>query len=75
MSAFVRGSDAAPFVGLGGAIDLKSREGWRRAKSASGVTNSLPLFTMSDGDDSAALWKVNRTIHELVKDRVQQIIL
>ncbi len=30
---------------------------------------------MSDGDDSAALWKVNRTIHELVKDRVQQIIL
>jgi hypothetical protein len=27
---------------------------------------------MSDGDDSAALWKVNRTIHELVKDRVHQ---
>ena len=27
---------------------------------------------MSDGDDSAALWKVNRTIHELVKDRVQR---
>ncbi len=29
---------------------------------------------MSDGDDSAALWKVNRTIHELVKDRVHQYL-
>ncbi|KAI9434212.1 DNA-directed RNA polymerase RPB5 subunit [Lactarius indigo] len=28
---------------------------------------------MSDGDDSAALWKVNRTIHELVKDRGYQV--
>lgn len=26
--------------------------------------------TMSDVDESAKLWKVNRTIHELVKDRV-----
>ncbi|KAG6850708.1 hypothetical protein H0H93_009866 [Arthromyces matolae] len=24
---------------------------------------------MSDADESAKLWKVNRTIHELVKDR------
>lgn len=38
-----------------------------------GVTNrAFLLLSMSDGDDSAALWKVNRTIHELVKDRVQQ---
>ncbi|KAI0050456.1 DNA-directed RNA polymerase RPB5 subunit [Auriscalpium vulgare] len=28
---------------------------------------------MSDGDDAAALWKVNRTIHELVKDRGFQV--
>ncbi|TFY60032.1 hypothetical protein EVG20_g7574 [Dentipellis fragilis] len=28
---------------------------------------------MSDGDDSATLWKVNRTIHELVKDRGFQV--
>ncbi|KAI0058771.1 DNA-directed RNA polymerase RPB5 subunit [Artomyces pyxidatus] len=28
---------------------------------------------MSEGDDSAALWKVNRTIHELVKDRGFQV--
>ena len=26
---------------------------------------------MSDQDESARLWKVNRTIHELVKDRVR----
>ena len=40
-----------------------------------GVTNStFLLFSMSDNDDSAALWKVNRTIHELVKDRVQQCL-
>src|ERR1700730_7842483 len=25
---------------------------------------------MAEGDESAKLWKVNRTIHELVKDRV-----
>lgn len=25
---------------------------------------------MADQDESAKLWKVNRTIHELVKDRV-----
>jgi hypothetical protein len=35
-------------------------------------TPAFVLFAMSDGDDSAALWKVNRTIHELVKDRVPQ---
>ena len=28
------------------------------------------LDAMSDSDESAKLWKVNRTIHELVKDRV-----
>lgn len=40
--------------------------------TGSGVTNrAFFLLSMSDGDDSAALWKVNRTIHELVKDRVQ----
>ena len=26
---------------------------------------------MSDSDESAKLWKVNRTIHELVQDRVR----
>ncbi len=30
------------------------------------------LSTMSDGDEVAKLWKVNRTIHELVKDRVRK---
>jgi hypothetical protein len=25
---------------------------------------------MAEGDESARLWKVNRTIHELVRDRV-----
>lgn len=25
---------------------------------------------MAEGDESAKLWKVNRTIHELVRDRV-----
>jgi hypothetical protein len=76
MSAFVSGRDATPLVGFEGAIVL---EEWRvlfATRPPSGVTNrALPLFTMSDGDDSAALWKVNRTIHELVKDRVQQLIL
>lgn len=28
------------------------------------------LLDMAEGDESAKLWKVNRTIHELVKDRV-----
>jgi RNA polymerase Rpb5, N-terminal domain. len=28
------------------------------------------VFFMGDVDESAKLWKVNRTIHELVKDRV-----
>ncbi len=28
------------------------------------------LHTMGDVDETARLWKVNRTIHELVKDRV-----
>ncbi len=50
--------------------------GWTRVPTrASGVTNNACQFPMADGDDSAALWKVNRTIHELVKDRVQQTIL
>jgi len=46
----------------------------RRVQPAgSGVINrAFLLLIMSDGDDSAALWKVNRTIHELVKDRVQK---
>ncbi|KAF8348883.1 RNA polymerase [Amanita rubescens] len=28
---------------------------------------------MAEGDESARLWKVNRTIHELVRDRVYQV--
>lgn len=28
------------------------------------------ISSMSEGDETAKLWKVNRTIHELVKDRV-----
>lgn len=30
----------------------------------------LSDVNMAEGDESAKLWKVNRTIHELVKDRV-----
>lgn len=30
----------------------------------------LQVHTMGDVDETARLWKVNRTIHELVKDRV-----
>jgi hypothetical protein len=26
-----------------------------------------------EGDETAKLWKVNRTIHELVKDRVRML--
>jgi len=29
------------------------------------------IAIMSEGDDSATLWKVNRTVHEMVKDRVR----
>ena len=50
---------------------------WVRCHSESeqliGVTNEKSLFLlhpMGDVDESARLWKVNRTIHELVKDRV-----
>jgi hypothetical protein len=33
--------------------------------------STIPAFlTMSEQDESSKLWKVNRTIHELVKDRV-----
>lgn len=38
------------------------------------TTSADPLTTMSaDQDESARLWKVNRTIHELVKDRVCRV--
>lgn len=38
------------------------------------TTSADPLATMSaDQDESAKLWKVNRTIHELVKDRVCRV--
>jgi len=50
---------------------------WVRCHSESeqliGVTNKKvcsSLILMGDVDESARLWKVNRTIHELVKDRV-----
>jgi RNA polymerase Rpb5, N-terminal domain len=29
---------------------------------------------MSDVDEAARMWKVNRTIHELVRDRVSYLI-
>jgi hypothetical protein len=29
---------------------------------------------MGDVDEAARMWKVNRTIHELVKDRVSYLI-
>ena len=35
-------------------------------------SNCPLLFAMGDVDETAKLWKVNRTIHELVKDRVGQ---
>ncbi len=62
---------------------MVERRNWRWRTGATrstdstggGVTNhAFLLLSMSDGDDSAALWKVNRTIHELVKDRVQQCL-
>jgi hypothetical protein len=31
------------------------------------------VTVMGDVDESAKLWKVNRTIHELVKDRVRYL--
>jgi hypothetical protein len=31
------------------------------------------LHFMSDVDETAKLWKVNRTIHELVRDRVSHV--
>lgn len=34
------------------------------------ILSFLFSFLMGDGDETAKLWKVNRTIHELVKDRV-----
>ena len=49
--------------------DRRDAVDWRRS-----YNRVLLLLSMSDGDDSAALWKVNRTIHELVKDRVQQCL-
>jgi hypothetical protein len=73
MSELVRGTGTTPLGGLGGAM-----VGWRVARRGrpgvgGGVTNRVfALLIMSDGDDSAGLWKVNRTIHELVKDRVLQ---
>lgn len=33
---------------------------------------SFSSHVMADGDESAKLWRVNRTIHELVKDRVSK---
>jgi hypothetical protein len=70
MSALVRGREVRPLVGLGGAIVYSGhKQGQAELQIA---LFPFPLLIMSDSDDSAALWKVNRTIHELVKDRVQQ---
>ena len=84
MSELVRGTGTMPLGGLGGAmvggvggvllVVLTVGGTARRARPADGVVNrAFALPIMSDGDDSAALWKVNRTIHELVKDRVQTL--
>jgi hypothetical protein len=76
MSALLRGREVRPLAGLGGAMAYSTVQHsvpTRSSGQAGGVTNrAFTLPIMSDGDDSAALWKVNRTIHELVKDRVQQ---
>ena len=42
---------------------------YRRLKTSTSATPTL-LSQMADQDETARLWKVNRTIHELVKDRV-----
>ena len=39
------------------------------------IFTSFPHSAMADQDESAKLWKVNRTIHELVKDRVSTLHL
>jgi hypothetical protein len=73
----VRGTAIMPLAGLRGAM-VEGLAALSVPLSATrsfwgGVRNrAFLLLIMSDGDDSAALWKVNRTIHELVKDRVQQ---
>jgi hypothetical protein len=53
---------------------VRGATGGTRSMQGRSYNRAFLLLSMSDGDDSAALWKVNRTIHELVKDRVQQCL-
>jgi hypothetical protein len=74
ISELVRGIGATPLAVLGAMVEVVAIVSCTLCRG--GVTNrAFLLLSMSDGDDSAALWKVNRTIHELVKDRVQQSLL
>ncbi len=73
----MRGTVIMPLAGLGGAMveglaAVSVPLGATRSSWGGVINRAFLLLIMSDGDDSAALWKVNRTIHELVKDRGQQ---
>lgn len=47
----------------------------RRGRGAEFQSLFLPYTTMDNYDDPARLYKVNRTIHELARDRVIMVIL
>ena len=44
-------------------------------RNLSSNAHSACTHTMAEQDECAKLWKVNRTIHELVKDRVRVLPL
>jgi len=70
MSGLVRESilgGGLPLLELGcGAMSLFNRVKVKSDRSCKYFRTSF----MGDVDETAKLWKVNRTIHELVKDRV-----
>jgi hypothetical protein len=64
-----RGEVHRRLVGTGkkGTTTRQERVGNVAQRSSSTTATTI----MADGDDTATLWKVNRTIHEMVKDRVR----
>lgn len=66
---FVRDMVAEPLLVLGWGAIVREIQG-----KLSELETFLPSdISMADVDETAKLWKVNRTIHELVKDRVSYV--
>lgn len=67
-------------VSVGAIVVQRLGESWDPAETRQGtqaefeILSSLLIMSSSDDSEAVTLWKVNRTIHELVKDRVSSSI-